>query len=262
MLLTGAGWAQERPLWELGMGVTSLNLPYYRGSDDELSYLLPYPYIIYRGEYLSVDKDGVRGWLYRSEHLNLDLSLAAGAPVPSDDSGPRAGMAKLDLTVEFGPSLDYRFWQSQDHRRSAWLRLPLRSAFALGRPITQQGWIFAPYLEFSRHDFGRSGWINSLSLGPLFADAAYHDYIYGVAPQYATASRPAYEAHGGYSGSRLTLMSGKSFKQLMLTAFVRLDTLNGATFVDSPLVETQRYYIAGVALTWIFTRSETLVHAP
>lgn len=261
-LLAANGSAQERPLWELGAGVATLNLPYYRGSQAERSYAIPYPYLVYRGEHLSVDRDGMRGWLYRSEQLNLDLSLAGGVPVPSGQNGPRAGMTELDPTVEFGPSLEYRLWRSEDRRRHAWLRLPLRGAFAVGDSITQQGWVFAPNLELSRRDFGRSGWTNSVAFGPLFANGAYHDYFYGVAPQYATASRPAYAGEGGYSGSRITLASGKSFDQLWLYAFLRLDTLTGAAFADSPLVETRRYHIAGVALTWVFARSEKLVHVP
>lgn len=262
LLLTSSSLAQERPLWELGAGVVTLNLPYYRGSAVERSYAIPYPYLVYRGEYLNVDKDGMRGWLYRSEKLNLDLSLAAGVPVPSIQNGPRAGMPDLDLTIEFGPSIEYHLWHSEDHRRNAWLRLPLRSAFAINNSLPHQGWVFAPYVELSRQDFGRRGWTNRLAFGPLFADTAYHDYFYSVAPQYATASRPAYKAHGGYSGSRITLLSSKTFDQLGLSAFLRFDTLKGATFVDSPLVERRHYRIVGVALTWIFARSETFVHVP
>jgi len=261
-LLSANGWAQERPLWELGVGVAAFNLPYYRGSNAERSYALPYPYLIYRGEYLNVDEEGMRGWLYRSEDLSLDLSLAGGVPVPSKQDGPRAGMPDLDPTVEFGPSIEYRLWHSDDRRRNAWLRLPLRGAFAVGDSITHQGWVFAPHLEFSRQDFGFKGWTNSISFGPLFADTAYHDYFYGVAPQFATTTRPAYEGRGGYSGSRVTLITGKTFDQLWLSAFIRFDTLNGASFADSPLVETRNYHIAGIALTWIFARSGTLVHVP
>ena len=262
LLLTGSAWAQERPLWELGAGVATLNLPYYRGSVLERSYAIPYPYLIYRGEYLNVDDEGVRGWLYRSERLNLDISLAAGVPVPSNQDGPRVGMPNLDPTVEFGPSVEYRLWHSEDHRYNSWLRMPLRSAFSFGHGFTHQGWIFAPYLEFSREDFGHNGWNNSISIGPLFADDAYHDYFYGVAPQYATATRPAYVGKSGYSGSRLTIICGKTFDSFWLSAFVRLDALNGATFIDSPLIQTRRYHMAGIALTWIFARSETMVHVP
>lgn len=261
-LLPGAAWSQERPLWEFGMGIATLNLPYYRGSATSKSYLFPYPYLIYRGDYLNVDRDGVRGWLYRGERLKFDLSLAGGVPVPSDQNGPRAGMPSLDPTVEFGPSLEYHLWRSQDRRYNAWVRMPLRAAFSVGHSIEHKGWVFAPYFEVSRHDFGPSGWMNSLAIGPLYANSSYHDYFYGVAPQYATVDRPAYDGRGGYSGSRITLISSKTFDHLWLMAFVRFDTLNGAAFADSPLVERRHYHIAGVALTWVFSRSPTMVHVP
>ena len=38
-----------RPLWELGLGVAALRLPDYRGSDQSSTYLLPLPYVVYRG---------------------------------------------------------------------------------------------------------------------------------------------------------------------------------------------------------------------
>ena len=262
LLLPTGGSALERPLWELGAGIATLNAPYYRGSSSSRSYALPYPYLIYRGEYLNIDREGIRGWLYRSDSLNLDLSLAAGLPVPNGQNGPRHGMDKLDPTVEIGPSLEYRLWHSQDRRQNTWLYLPLRSAFAIASPTTYQGWIFAPYLEWKRHDFGRSGWTNSIAIGPLFSNSRYHNYFYGVTPPYSTASRPSYEASSGYSGSRLTLTSGKRFDQLWLSAFARLDTLKGATFSGSPLVESRSYHLIGVTLTWIFSRSEQTVRVP
>ena len=262
LLLSTSSAARERPLWELGVGVATLNAPYYRGSSSSRSYAIPYPYITYRGEYLNVDREGIRGWLYRSDQLNLDLSLAAGLPVPNGQNGPRSGMNKLDPTVEIGPSMEYRLWRSQDRRQNAWLHLPLRSAFVVANPATHQGWVFAPYLEWRRHDFGRSGWTNSIAIGPLFSDSRYNNYFYGVVPEYSTASRPGYEASNGYSGSRLTLMSGKSFDQLWLSAFARFDTLKGATFSDSPLVESRSYHLIGITLTWIFSRSEQTVRVP
>ena len=39
-----------------------------------------------------------------------------------------------------------------------------------------------------------------LLAGPLFADRSYHQYFYGVAPEFATASRPAYERAGRLRG--------------------------------------------------------------
>ncbi|MFZ5595103.1 MAG: MipA/OmpV family protein [Pseudomonadota bacterium] len=90
------------PLWELGAGVVGLNLPYYRGSDEEVSYFVPYPYLIYRGARLKVDEvEGARSRVFQSDRTKLDISLAGGVPVPRD-AGVRAGMPGLDPTVGWG----------------------------------------------------------------------------------------------------------------------------------------------------------------
>ncbi len=255
--------AQNLPQWELGAGLAVLHMPSYRGAKATRAYAIPYPYVIYRGDKLNVDEGGVRGWLYKSDTLLVDLSLAGGVPVSSDRNGPRQGMPDLAPTGEFGPSVEYRLWHSEHNHRNLWLRMPLRAAFSIGDSgIKHQGWTFAPHLEYTYYDTGTRGWKSSLSIGPIFSDDAYHDYFYGVAPQYATASRPTYEAGSGYSGSRMTLVLSRKFKNLWISGFVRLDSLNNASFEDSPLVETRRYHVVGTALTYVFKRSGTLVHVP
>jgi outer membrane protein len=262
-LLSGPLMAQEQPLWELGIGAAALHLPYYRGSESARAYLLPYPYLIYRGEFLNIDEDGVRGWLYRSDTTRFDLSLAGGVPVPSDRHGPRRDMPDLNPTVEFGPSLQHRLWQDHQLKRALWLHLPLRAAYSVDtHGMEHEGWVFAPYLEYSYKSLPRGRLDHSISIGPLFADHAYHDYFYGVAPAYATADRPAYQGKGGYGGSRLTLMTQTRFEDIWLVAFLRVDTLAGAVFENSPLVQTRRYHIVGVSLTWILGRSEEMVYSP
>ena len=263
-LFTGNTQAQQRPLWELGIGAAGLYLPYYRGSSSGRSYLLPFPYLIYRGDYLNVDEDGLRGLLYRSEAVALDISLAAGVPVPSDQNGPRQGMPDLDPTVEFGPSLELRLWHDQQHRgKNLWLHLPLRAAYSVtGSSINHEGWLFAPYLEFKHKGELATDLEHSISIGPMFADDAYHDYFYGVAPAYATASRPAYQGHSGYNGSRVTLSTQKHIKNFSVAAFIRLDSLNGASFTDSSLVQTRNYHLFGFALSWILGQSKQMVYSP
>ena len=254
--------AQQRPLWELGIGTAAMHLPYYRGSESGRGYVLPYPYIIYRGEYLNVDEGEVRGLLYQSDDFVLDLSMAGGVPVPSDENGPRIGMPDLDPTLEFGPSAEFRLWHNKDRRgQHLWLHLPLRAAYSLdGRDTAHEGWIFAPYLEFSHAS--RDGSLeHSISFGPMFADDAYHDYFYGVNPAFATPSRPAYEGRSGYNGSRLTLLTQKRVDSFFLSAFLRLDQLNGAVFTDSPLLQTRNYHIIGIAVSWILARSDETVYS-
>ena len=103
---------------------------------------------------------------------------------------------------------------------------------------------------------------HNIAFGPLFADARYHSYFYGVDPAYATPSRPAYQARAGYSGSRITLRTEKQIGDLNLSVFLRLDDLHNAVFADSPLVQTRHYHLVGFTVSWIFNRSEELVYSP
>lgn len=260
----GAADAQSLPRWEVGIGLGVLSLPYYRGADRGRTYALPFPYIIYRGEHVRVDDEGIRGYLFRSDRVRLDFNLAAGVPVPSDRSSVRHDMPKLDPTVEFGPSMEVLLWRHPEEYRSLWLKLPVRAAFSVDwGNVAHQGWIFAPYLEYgTRRGNGEQPWIFNVSAGPEFADRAYHDYFYEVPSDYATATRPEYHARAGYSGSRITLTLTKRWGDLSLGAFVRYDNLQGAVFTDSPLVQRRDYVAMGFAVIKLLAVSKTLEERP
>jgi len=252
--------AQKLPLWEIGVGLGALYLPFYRGASQTKTYALPYPYLVYRGKYLEIDAGSVRGHLFETKRTLLDLSLAAGIPVPSDEDGARVGMPRLDPTLELGPSLEVHLWHHKMKRRSLTLNFPLRSSFSVSLDhIAQQGWSFSPYLEYAIKSSRHGDWKASLALGPLYADSDYHNYYYQVDAGYASASRPEYNASGGYSGSRVTFTVTKNIGDLWLGGFIRYDDLDGAVFKDSPLVTEGSYMAMGVALTWVFAKSETLV---
>ena len=106
-----------------------------------------------------------------------------------------------------------------------------------------------------------SGWRVGAAAGPLFGDARYNGYYYNVAPAYATPSRPAYTAPGGYGGTQLTLSTSRRFPSFWVGAFARWDLLNGAVFEGSPLVKRQQAFSFGFAVSWVFKRSATLVEA-
>ena len=65
------------------MGVVGFSFPDYRGSDETRFYALPFPYFIYRGDLLKVDRDRVRGLFFRRSWLELDVSLGGSVPVDS-----------------------------------------------------------------------------------------------------------------------------------------------------------------------------------
>lgn len=255
-----AGAAEDKPLWEVGAGVAAFTFPAYRGSDQQRNFLMPAPYFVYHGKFLKADRHGIRGSLFDSDRVDLTLSLAASPPTKSDDVAVRAGMPDLKPTAEFGPQVDLTLWRSADRARFLKLRLPLRAAFTLERSARSVGWVFSPNLNMDVTDLpGLPGWNLGLVAGPIWATGKQHDYFYGVAPQYATAARPAYAADGGYSGSQFLVSLSKRFDRAWVGAFARYDTLRGASFADSPLVATRNFAAAGVAVSWIFDESRTRV---
>lgn len=246
--------SRELPLWEVGIGLFPSTFPAYRGSEDQQYFLLPFPYIVYRGDNLRVDREGLRARVFDTDRVQLNISVNASAPARSDDSNARTGMPDLDPAVEIGPSLNVLLAKLTD-KQSLELRLPVRSVIATDLGGTEQaGWIFNPHLKLDSEDvFG--GWVAGLSLGPLFGSGKYHAYYYAVDPQYATATRPAYNSSGGYSGTLALASLSRRFNRIWMGGFVRYDNLSGAKFEDSPLLETDHSLMAGIAIAWIFKQS-------
>ena len=105
----------------------------------------------------------------------------------------------------------------------------------------------------------QSGWNAGLVGGLIYADQRYHQYIYGVAPQYATATRPAYSAGAGYSGAQVMTTLSKRYDNFWIGGFLKWDDVSGAAFADSPLVKSRQTFAAGLMVSWILFRSEKLV---
>lgn len=254
--------ATEKPLWELGVGMSALSFPDYRGSDESSFFAIPFPYFVYRGTFFKADKDGIRGAFLDNDRIEINVSAGASVPVKSDDNSTRQGMPDLQPTVELGPSLDLNLWRTHDQRYKLDLRLPVRAAVTVLGGMEYVGWEFSPRLALDVSDVaGFAGWNLGVLAGPMYGSERSHDYFYAVAPQYATADRPAFDAEGGYAGSQFLMSLSKRYPKYWLGAFVRWDSLNGAAFADSPLARSENYFAAGVGIAWIFKESRTLVEA-
>ena len=172
-------------------------------------------------------------------------------------------MPALKSTVEFGPSASIHLWRSPGARIKFDLRTPLRAALTLGAAPELIGWTFTPQFALDVADpAGYTGWNLGLLAGPLFANRRYHEYFYSVAPQYATASRPVYQAQGGYAGTQFLTAVSKRFPKFWFGAYIRYDTLSGAAFAPSPLVRSAGYWSAGFGIAWIIHQSSQLVEVP
>src|SRR5512136_2424750 len=130
-LLPQSAFCKEKPLWELGAGLVVLRLPDYRGSDENRYYVLPFPYLIYRGDILRVDRERISGRIFKTDRLLLVVSLYGSVPVDSSTNRARSGMTDLDPTFEIGPSLEIRLLENKQDRYKFSANLPVRAVFAV-----------------------------------------------------------------------------------------------------------------------------------
>jgi outer membrane scaffolding protein for murein synthesis (MipA/OmpV family) len=256
-----AAAAKEEPLLEFGLGAGAIAFEDYRGSDTTHAYPLPVPYFIYNGNFLKADREGVRGTLFNQDWVEINLSGNLTTPVRNDRA--RSGMPDLESTLEVGPSFDFHLFASADSHLKFDVRLPLRAASTVESSPHFIGGTFTPRLALDVADpLGFGGWHAGVLAGPLFADRRYNQYFYSVAPAYATASRPAYQATGGYAGTQTITALSKRFPRYWVGAYVRYDTLAGAAFEASPLVRRDSYWSAGFGFAWILHTSKQMVEVP
>lgn len=240
----GADTQQTLPRWELGAGLSFFDFPHYPGSDQRDNITVPFPYIVYRGDNFEVNGGAIRGFLLEDDRFSLDVSLSGSLQVQSEDNDARAGMPDLDYTVELGPSLEYYVGNFWDKQVRVDINLPVRALLSTDfSDLEYQGWIIAPSIQATIRPEP------SLSLGLRatvgYADDGYQNYFYGVPTAFATASRPAYDAEGGYNGLTLSASVRKSFGDYSVGVFLSNGSLSGSSFEDSPLVRTTSGIAAG-----------------
>jgi MipA family protein len=266
LLLAAACWAvaaraAEEPLWEFGLGLGAIAFNDYRGSDTVHAYPLPVPYVLYNGAFLKADRDGVRGTLFNQDRLEINLSFNLTTPVRNDSE--RSGMPNLSSTVELGPSFDVHLFRSNDAKFKFDLRMPLRLAVTVQGSPQVVGWTFTPGLNLDIADpLGFKAWNLGLLAGPLFAERRYNQYFYSVDSQYATPSRPEFQAQGGYAGTQTIVSLSKRYPKFWVGLYIRYDSLDGAAFIDSPLVQRRSYFTGGFGFAWMLGRSSRLVEVP
>lgn len=249
---------QHLPLWELGLGVGAVTVPNYPGSDQTQNYVLPVPYVIYRGEVFKADKDGVRAAYSATPRVEFDLSLGATPPVASEESDARSGMPNLPAAIEIGPELRLHLARDSDDeaaRRYEWnIHIPVRRSVTFSHGHFEQiGNVAFPHLNWKqKFRWLSQDWILDSDLGAYYNSRSYHQFFYQVLPQYATRTRPAYEAAGGYGGWEATVFSSCRFERLRLAGFVQLGSIGGAAFEDSPLVRRSFVMSAGLVVNYAF----------
>ena len=253
--------ADTLPLWEIGLGGGVLRIPDYRGSQDTRVY--PYPFAIpfYRGKYLRSDEDGVRGEVLMSKRVKLDFSLDGNVPINSDSVTVRQNMPDLAPSFQIGPALNIKLWHSAQEQSSFIAFVPLRLAIAVDLPeLYHIGYTFSPRLNYNRKiDFMGGQWRMGIGVGLEYGSEAFHEYYYQVDPQYASPTRPAYDAQGGFAGYRSIFTFYRRFPRMWLSFYGRYDRIDNAVFEDSPLAVRKDGTTVGFLVTWMLFKSETMV---
>jgi len=251
--------AEQLPLWEFGAGIGATTLPHYRGSDQSRTWVLPIPYLDYRGEVFKADDRRYRSLL--GDRVELEFSLS-GSP-PTKDNDARRGMPDLDATLEIGPSLNITLYRSDNRMESLEVRLPVRTVFSSDfSHVKQTGWVFQPNLSLDfKNVLGNRGWNLGLQGSLVYSDRRNNQYFYAVDPIFARADRPAFSPGGGYGGMNLLAAVSKRFPGFWVGAFAKWDSVGGAVFADSPLVKAQSNFSGGFAIAWILRASSAKVEA-
>jgi outer membrane scaffolding protein for murein synthesis (MipA/OmpV family) len=246
-----------KPLWEIGVGGVAVNGPDYPAAGTRHARVAPVPILVYRGERLRVDEDGVRSRLFAGGRLELDLSGAAAFNARDNDA--RRGMPGLDYLFELGPQLRWRLPLQDGQQISAHLKA--RAVFSTdGRGIDRHGSVVEPELRWQRRGWPDSESQVQLSVVSTWASESLHDYFYQVDPRYATAQRPAYDASAGYFGSGVRAWwSRRVAADTVLSLGASLNNHAGAANRASPLFERSSTASFAAALIWTPWKSEQRV---
>jgi outer membrane scaffolding protein for murein synthesis (MipA/OmpV family) len=134
----------------------------------------------------------------------------------------------------------------------------VRGVVQVNSSFRDAGWTLSPVLNL---DLQWQGWNLGAQAGPLWASRRHNALYYDVAGPFATSARPAYAAPAGYGGWRWTTAATRRFGKLWVGGYVRGDELQGAAFVDSPLVKKTHTVSFGLAFSWVFAVSDERVTA-
>ena len=245
-----------KPLWEVGVAGAVGGFSDYPGSDHYRVRGLPVPYFIYRGGIFRSDASGPR---LHKDVGNVEFEVSGGGTLSTNSQdAARIGMPKLDYLLESGPNAKITVAKPTATSRVV-VDVPIRLAIStdFSSRLNFRGAVFAPDVVFEDQSLLGSKWSGRVGLGVEAATSQLQDYWYEVAPQYARPGRPAYQAHAGYLGSRLSVGVTRALTR-NFTVFIatELDSYAGAENRDSPLMKSKTGTNVSLGFAWSLWQSQ------
>lgn len=261
LLLSSPSYSEkpQKPLWEVGVGLFSMQMPHYLGSDQSYRLAVPMPALIYRGDIIKSDRKGIRSEFFQSPRWLLSISVNGALPVNSEDNRARKDMDDLDPIIEFGPRIQYHFTPDRSSNWQLYFDLPVRAAFSFdGAKPTYRGYNTNPALA---SDFYRGNFRWSFGLGPQYADKKFHGYFYDIGREDVLTDRPYYQSSSGYTGFRASSSLSYRKDNWRYSAFFRYYDLNNASNENSPLLLKEDYLSVGFTLFYYLKSSSKTVYS-
>jgi outer membrane protein len=244
------------PLWEAGLFAGALSSPAYPASSQPNRRALVLPFLVYRGEVLRADRNGVGARMLHTDRVEFDIGFSGSLPASSNDVELRQGMPDLGTLIEFGPRVKVKLFEPAPGQRVT-LELPLRAVLEFNGGVRQVGYALEPKLAYQWQE--RGNWRLRSAFSLVIGDQQLNQYFYDVPAAYATSARPAYAAQAGLISSRLSLDgSTRLGPDVNLFAFARYDLHEGAANRASPLFAQSQGTSLGLGLTWTLGRSQAL----
>ncbi len=250
----------QKPRWEVGVAAAALSVPAYPSSAvaNKRNFLVPW--FIYRGDKVRLQDGGIKLIALENERLTIDVSLGASLSANSDETPLRVNMPDLDYLFEFGPKIDYRFWdrdlETGQRTRLSWqtaLRFAVSTDFS---SVSSRGLVLGSELSYRRDNLFGTPVSLSLSVGPTWATEKLMDYIYEVDAPFATDQRAAYDASAGYLGTDVFIgLSSKLGRKGRGFIGLGKNIHGGAENNDSPLFEKNATESIIIGLSWQLKQS-------
>jgi outer membrane protein len=252
---------KERPKYEFGGGAIGAYLPDYPGAKNNTFRFLPFPYFIYRGDVVRVDDEGSRAKILASKDYEFGLSFSFTFPVDSEDNPSRINMPNLDAVMGLGPQIILRPYK--DKKQKLIVNFALRAATSIDHDwvIKNQGWIAASRLRYWRYLTEAKKTILALGLGAELGSKKFNNYYYTVNNDFATPSRPAFEAQAGLVETNISLSLIHSVSQkLSFFGGAFVSDFSNAANRTSPLLEAQTNTGTLLGFFWLFYESDKKVN--
>lgn len=251
--------SEEKPLWEYGFGIGSIQYAHYPASNQYAHLILPFPTFQYRGEILRADdQDGGRAYLFKKNHWSLEFSGNGRVPLDSSKNLSRQGMSNIPLVINAGPQIVYSPNETWDFKLSLFPsftidEMAIQSNGGLAKVHILYNWI----QEFSAPDYLHNiTFAGTLSFSATTASQKFNATYYEVPETAATPERPSYEASEGFLENQIAYFQKMNSGKLSVYLGASYSDFSHSTNHRSPLHKAAYNMEYAAGITYVLGESQ------